>query len=103
MDDIPNIANIVTIANIANSADTVNIDNIFGICTITNEGNVQNPAHITTIQIEGISQNMDISKIHIFAKISYFWSLTVPICRSRAPESKSGIETEPNGRNGGQK
>ena len=36
----------------------------------------------------------------IFAKILYFWSLTVPICRSGVPEFKSGIETEPNRPNG---
>ena len=52
---------------------------------------------IYSIRIKWISQKMDISKIPIFAKRSYFWSLTVSNCRSRAPESKSGIETEPNG------
>ena len=39
----------------------------------------------------------------MFENISNFWSLTVPICRSRAPEFKSGIETEPNRPNGGNK
>ena len=56
-----------------------------------------------TIRIKWKSQQMDISKKPMFAEISYSWSLTLSICRSRAPEFKSGIETEPNRPNGCQK
>ena len=51
------------------------------------------------ISKNGYLKNWISQKIPNFANIPYFWSLTMSICRSRAPEfksGKSGIGTKPN-------